>query len=153
MDDLAALADGYLRHFDYVFGDGRRDLGTEELNAAFESDPYRDIDDRVMQIEFRGSSDEFWTLLVELVARCNTTRQLGFVAAGPVENFLIKFGDSYLEQLTALASVNSRWQYAIWATYPNRMPAAVAQLVERLHVRYPDEREVLGLTGLPAQPP
>src|SRR6266568_8815244 len=112
MDDLAALADGYLRHFDYVFGDGRRELGTEELNAAFESDPYRDIDDRVMQIEFRGSSDEFWTLLVELVARCNTTRQLGFVAAGPVENFLIKFGDSYLEQLTALVSASSRWQFA-----------------------------------------
>lgn len=57
--------------------------------------------------------EEGWLILVELVNAAEDDDQLGGVAAGHLEEFVIEHGERFMEQITAEASQNAKFRKAL----------------------------------------
>ena len=72
-----------------------------------------------------------WSILLELIGRADGDRALAYIAAGPLENFLVAYGEAFLPRVEAEAGRNAKFRRALVGVWgENRMPE---DLVRRLH--------------------
>lgn len=76
--------------------------------------------------------DQGWTLVLALIRAAPSDAALSYVAAGPLEDFLCKHGESYLPRLQEVAA-DPRVKQALRGVWgKNRMKLAVWSEVQRL---------------------
>ena len=72
-----------------------------------------------------------WSILLELIRRADGDRALAYIAAGPLENFLVAHGELYLPRVETEARCNAKFRRALVGVWgENRMSE---DLVRRLH--------------------
>lgn len=72
-----------------------------------------------------------WSILLALIRRADGDRALSYIAAGPLENFLVAHGEAFLPRVEAEAGRNARFRRALVGVWgENRMSG---DLVRRLH--------------------
>ena len=72
-----------------------------------------------------------WSILLELIGRADGDRALAYIAAGPLENFLVAYGEAFLPRVEAEAGRNAKFRRALVGVWgENRMSE---DLVRRLH--------------------
>ena len=93
--DLNTLADTYLRHH----SEGREDdfWAWEEV-------------DRIVR---GGDVDRAWKITLLLLTRAETDKDLGYVAAGPLEDFIDGYGDGALDRVEQACDGDPRLQFAL----------------------------------------
>ena len=63
-----------------------------------------------------------WIILLELIGRAEGDRALAYIAAGPLENFLVAYGEGFLPRVEAEAARNARFRRALVGVWgENRM--------------------------------
>ena len=103
--------------------------------AASEGDSGAD-DERFWAVEamwdiVEKDPDGAWSILLELIRRADGDRALAYIAAGPLENFLVAHGERYLPQVETEAGRNAKFRRALVGVWgENRMSE---DLVRRLH--------------------
>ena len=72
-----------------------------------------------------------WSILLELIGRADGDRALAYIAAGPLENFLIAYGEGFLPRVEAEAGRNAKFRRALVGVWGNSRMSE--DLVRRLH--------------------
>jgi hypothetical protein len=104
--ELSALADVYLRH--HV-------TGKDEDFWAWE-----DVQERV-----RTDLPHAWAITKALVEKADTDRALGYVAAGPLEDFVDGYGDAALDVIEAACETDQKMQLALSGIWLERESPAL----------------------------
>jgi hypothetical protein len=72
-----------------------------------------------------------WSILLELIGRADGDRALAYIAAGPLENFLVAYGEVFFPRVEAESRHNPKFRRALVGVWgENRMSE---ELVQRLH--------------------
>jgi hypothetical protein len=72
-----------------------------------------------------------WSILLELIGRADGDYALAYIAAGPLENFLVAYGEAFLPRVEAEAGRNAKFRRALVGVWgESRMSE---NLVRRLH--------------------
>ena len=72
-----------------------------------------------------------WSILLELIGRADGDRALAYIAAGPLENFLIAYGEGFLPRVEAEAGRNAKFRRALVGVWGDSRMSE--DLVRRLH--------------------
>ena len=75
--------------------------------------------------------DEAWPLVQALVDASRDNNDLGFVAAGPIEDLLRHHGDHIIERIEAAASGRPAFRLALSGVWPSSIPPSVWDRVVR----------------------
>ena len=92
--ELSALADVYLRH---------HATGKDEDFWAWEN-----VQERV-----RTDLSHAWAITKTLIEKADTDRALGYIAAGPLEDFVRGYGDAALDVIEAACKTDQKMQLAL----------------------------------------
>jgi len=60
-------------------------------------------DTGILILNFMGSAEENWKFIICALELANTDAELGHLAAGPLEHFIGKFGEEYIDRIEELA--------------------------------------------------
>ena len=108
--EIAELADAYLRHY-------RRSRAEAAAGRKLDADdPDVAAFDRVLDFVLTDDVQALWEVNIELIRKCESIDELSYVAAGPVEDMLVRLGDDETGAVLSRASEDPRWNYAIAAT-------------------------------------
>ncbi len=81
----------------------------------------------------RRDPDEAWTLLLELIARAEDDRMLASIAAGPLENLIVRHGWHLIEKIEAEAETGRRFRRALSGVWgETQMSEDLAQRIKLL---------------------
>lgn len=124
--EIAELADAYLRHY-------RRSRAEAAAGRKLDADdPDVAAFDRVLDFVLTDDVQALWEVNIELIRKCESIDELSYVAAGPVEDMLVRLGDDETGAVLSRASEDPRWNYAIAATYTSRMRPRLAAAIEKI---------------------
>jgi hypothetical protein len=71
-----------------------------------------------------------WTLVLEMLRRADGDYMIASIAAGPLEDFIVRYGSPWLERIEAEARSNAKFRRALVGVWgESRMPE---ELVRRL---------------------
>jgi hypothetical protein len=74
-----------------------------------------------------------WSILLELIGRADGDRALAYIAAGPLENFLVAHGERFLPLVEAEAGRNAKFRRALVGVWgENRMSEDLARRLRAL---------------------
>jgi hypothetical protein len=112
MDDETepdAVARGYLDHF--------RVEHVEHGDAS----AYEWALDAVHQLAWSDDPDVAWPVILALVRACGTDDERGYVAAGPVEDYLSKFDAAVIERVEVAAAADPAFRETLRGVYQMNM--------------------------------
>jgi hypothetical protein len=84
--------------------------------------------ERVLDIAYEGPA-ELWDFILEVLHRTDDDEALGVLAAGPLEDYLAKCGNSVIERVEAQASADPKFRHLLGGVWKNTMPDDVWQRV------------------------
>jgi hypothetical protein len=90
--------------------------------------------DEVTDKVFRSPS-EAWPLIIELIRTAPNDAALSYVAAGPLEDFLCKHGESFMGRVATAVDQEPRFKQALQGVWKNSMKQWVWVEVLRLSGR------------------
>jgi hypothetical protein len=93
--DLDTLADTYLRH--HAEGDEDDFWAQEEVDRIVRS----------------GDVDRAWSITLLLLRKAKTDKDLNYIAAGPLEDFIDGYGDRALDRVEQACDGEQRLQFAL----------------------------------------
>ena len=94
----------------------------------------------VLDLTMSDDADETWELILELVQEATTDRQLWDIGAGPLEDFLGRHGQVWIERVEAQAFADPKLCYALARCWKAQMSDAVWERVHRASERGSDDR-------------
>ena len=57
--------------------------------------------------------DESWTVLLEMLRRAEGEHMIASIAAGPLEDFIVRYGETFLPRIESEARTNSKFRRAL----------------------------------------
>jgi hypothetical protein len=114
--DRERLIDAYFKH-------------ETAMEQGIKDDPYFWAVEAVWKLSDRDPEGT-WTLLLEMLRRANEDYIIFSIAAGPLENFIVRHGWPFLDRIEAEARTNAKFRRALVGVWgENRMSE---ELVHRL---------------------
>jgi hypothetical protein len=110
------LLDAYFKH-------------EKAMEQGIQDDPYFWAVEAVWKLIDRDPEGT-WTLLLEMLRRADGDYMIASIAAGPLENFIVRHGWPFLDRIEAEARTNAKFRRALVGVWgENRMSE---ELVRRL---------------------
>ncbi len=77
-------------------------------------------------------TDLMWRFVLNVYPRDVSARTLGILAAGPLEDLLVKDGAGYIDRVERLAREDERFNWLLGGVWGGRMPESVWGRVEKV---------------------
>jgi hypothetical protein len=103
-----------------------RHYRTRAENHAF---AYDEVEARVSRE--KADLEDAWALVLALIETASDDREVGYVAAGPLENVVRRFGPALIDRIEAASHQDPKFRTALGAIYLRRDELTV-DIVERL---------------------
>ncbi len=98
-----------------------------------EEPPFRGWATMLLEQMIDHQPDSAWSLILQLVATAEADDELGWVAAGPLENLLADHGPQFIERVEQCASSNARFRECLREVWGHsRFEPSVYQRVQRI---------------------
>jgi len=78
----------------------------------------------------RADSEAAWTMILDLIERAPDDETLGYVAAGPLEDFIMFNASEFIDRVEAAAAIHIRFKEALAGVWINRLPPDLFDRVE-----------------------
>jgi hypothetical protein len=99
------------------------------MEQGIQDDPYFWAVEEIWKLIERDP-EGMWTLVLEMLRRADGDYMIAFIAAGPLEDFIVRYGSAWLERIEAEARTNAKFRRALVGVWgKSRMPE---ELVRRL---------------------
>jgi hypothetical protein len=123
--DIVGRADAWLKYFRAKTDSGdvqlRHDNG-EEVSWALEA----------VDLTIRSDAESCWSMILELVARCESDMDRANVAAGPLEDALVRFGQALIGRVEAEARSNEVFKNTLRGVWRNSIEDSVWNRLQEL---------------------
>lgn len=113
------LALAYIAHYSqpYVWG---QDMVLVKRNNAETQWAAEKVVDTALE-----DPGELWEIVMEVFRRDPPDDVLGVLAAGPLEDYLVRCGETAIERVERLAKADDKFRQLLWGVWQNAMPSDV----------------------------
>jgi hypothetical protein len=109
-----------------------------ELRGANHSE--NDFSQSVVMMNFTARPEHQWQFILAAIAYASDD-ELGYIAAGPIEHLLGKYGETYIEKVEQRAQADPKFGQMLAGVWKYMMTDEVWARVEALKRRYPATSE------------